>query len=222
RAAGRVRMVTLAPEVEGAEALLDALGRHGVVAALGHSLADDAAMTHAIARGARHVTHLFNAMGGLHHRHRGVAGVALADDRLTCDLICDGVHVHPDVVRIAARAKDERLLWITDRVDPSRHGWGAGEVHDDGRALRLPDGTLAGSSLGMDRAVRNAVAFGACTRLEAVAAATLRPARLLGLEAERGTLRPGARADLVVLDDAGRVAETWLAGAPAWRADAPD
>lgn len=218
RAAGTVRMVTLAPEVEGAEALLDALARRSVVAALGHSRADDASMTQAIERGARHVTHLFNAMSGLHHRDRGVAGVALTDDRLTCDLICDGVHVHPDVVRLAGRAKGERLLLITDRVDPSGEGFGSGRVRDDGRALRLPDGTLAGSSLRMDRAVRNARAFGACGRLDAVAAATLRPALLLGLEGERGTLRVGARADLVVLDAEDRVEETWIGGACVWRA----
>jgi N-acetylglucosamine-6-phosphate deacetylase len=145
--------------------------------------------------------------------------VALTDDRLTCDLICDGVHVHPDVVRLAARAKGEGWLLITDRVDPSGEGFGSGGVRDDGQALRLPDGTLAGSSLGMDRAVRNAEAFGAGRRLEAVAAATVRPARLLGIEAERGTLRPGARADLVALDEAGRVRETWLAGERVWRAD---
>jgi len=224
RAAGTLRMVTLAPEVEGAAALLAWLAREGVVAAIGHSRADDASMTQAVQAGARHVTHLFNAMSGLHHRERGVAGHALAEDRLTCDLICDGVHVHPDVVRVAARAKGEGWLLITDRVEPAggeggEPGFGSGRVHGDGTALRLSDGTLAGSSLTMDRALRNARAFTGAPLLEAVAACTLRPARLLGLEAERGTLRPGARADLVVLDAAGRVEQTWLGGAPAWIAD---
>jgi N-acetylglucosamine-6-phosphate deacetylase len=211
RAHGLVRMVTLAPELEGAAALLAQLSRRGIVAALGHSRAEAEQVGAAVAAGARHVTHLWNAMSGLHHRAPGLAGAALADDRLTCDLICDGVHVHPLAVRLAARAKRGRLLLITDRVSPGG-GFGAGALVDDGRALRLPDGRLAGSRLTLDRAVRNAEDFAAMTQLEAVAAATLLPARLLGLERERGTLRPGARGDLVVLDAAGGVAETWLAG----------
>ena len=217
RAHGLLRMVTLAPELPGAAALLAELARRGIVAALGHSQADAQQVDDAVERGARHVTHLFNAMSGFHHRAPGLAGAALADDRLSCDLICDGVHVHPAAVRLAARAKRERLLLISDRVAAGA-GFGAGELVDDGTALRLADGRLAGSRLLLDRAVHNAERFGAMTRIEAVAAASLRPARLLGIERERGTLRPGARADLVVLDAAGRVAETWLAGRRAYQA----
>jgi N-acetylglucosamine-6-phosphate deacetylase len=210
-AEGAVRMVTLAPEAEGAEALLVELDRRGVVAAAGHSLAGAESMERAVDAGLTHVTHLFNAMGGMHHREPGVAGFALTDDRLTCDLICDGIHVDPAMVRLAARAKRERLLLITDRIEPGGD-FGAGTVGGDGRALRLPDGTLAGSTLWLDDALRLAVGMRAMSLLEAVAACTARPAHLLGIEAERGTLRPGARADLVVLDAAGRLLETWLAG----------
>ena len=223
RGEGWIRMVTLAPEADGAPLLQAELARRGVVASLGHSHAGREHTDPAIEAGASHVTHLFNAMGGLHHRELGLAGVALSDDRLSCDLICDGVHVHPDVVKLAARAKGDQLVLITDRVEPldaaddaprAIHdaGFGSGAVHDDGEALRLSDGTLAGSSLRLDHAVRNAVAFGAMTRHQAVQAVTLRPARVLGLEAERGTFRPGARADLVVLDESDQVVETWVGG----------
>jgi N-acetylglucosamine-6-phosphate deacetylase len=214
RAEGWLRMVTLAPELPGAAQLQRTLARRGALVALGHSLASAQQVEGALGEGARHVTHLFNAMGPFHQREPGLAGCALADDRLSCDLICDGVHVHPLWVKLAARAKRERLVLVTDRIDPpaGAAGFGAGELHDDGAALRLADGRLAGSRVTLERALGNAVAFGALSELEAVAACTLRPARLLGLEGECGTLRPGARADLAVLDAEGRVTETWLGG----------
>jgi len=252
RAAGCVRMVTLAPELPGAGALVETLAARGIVPALGHSLADAACVDEAVARGARHVTHLFNAMGPLHHRQPGLAACALGDERLSFDLICDGLHVHPTVVRLALRAASERYLLATDQVrlpqdgarrtpdrepakvaraqaSPAHEGrsgappdaafgarpdaaFGAAALVDAADTWRLSDGRLAASRLALDQGVRNAVHFGGRPLVEAVAAATLRPARLLGLEARHGTLRPGAHADLVVLDAAGGLRETWLAG----------
>jgi N-acetylglucosamine-6-phosphate deacetylase len=225
RGAGTIRMVTFAPEVGGVEELQELLALRGIVGALGHSLARAAQVEAAAERGANHVTHLFNAMGPLHHREPGLAGAALADDRLSCDLICDGAHVDPRVTRLAWRAKGDRLALITDRVDPppapEGASFGSGPIRDDGIALRLPDGRLAGSRLTLDRAIHNAQLFAGMTQLEAVAACTLRPARLLGIEGDRGTLRPGARADLVVLDAGGAVRETWLGGRRAYRSEPP-
>ena len=231
RASGLIRLVTLAPEIEGRDALLSALARANVVAALGHSLAGPAEVEESVEAGLCHVTHLFNAMGSTRHREElqgdvygedELAGRLLLDDRLSCDLICDGVHVHPSVVAMAARAKREQLMLITDRVElPPTEGTGTpqemsvpglGGIVDDGTALRLADGRLAGSCLSLDRAVRNAISFGAMERLEAIAASTLQPARLLGIESERGTLRRGARADFVVLDADNNVQETWVGG----------
>jgi len=216
-AAGLVRMVTLAPEIPGVFELQAQLVQRDIVVALGHSRARTEQVEASIERGARHVTHLFNAMGPLHHRDPGLAGTALADPRLSADLVCDGAHLHPNVVRFAARALGDRLLLITDRVTPPDRGqgtsFGSGVLRDDGVALRTPEGRLAGSCLTLDRAIQNANTFADMTLLEAVRAATLGPARLLGIEAEHGTLRPGARADLAVLDDHGNVVETWLGGA---------
>ena len=215
RAGGLIRMVTLAPELEGAWELIERLVRVGGVASLGHSLAPADIVTQAVTRGAQHVTHLFNAMGSMHHRAPGLAGAALAEDRLSCDLICDGVHVHPRMLAVAARAKGNGLVLITDRLDPPQEPRGplrTEGLRDDGVAYRLGDGRLAGSRLDLARALANARSMAAMTRLEAIAACSLRPARLLGLESERGTLRPGARADLVVLDAADRVIETWIGG----------
>ena len=223
RAGKHLRMVTLAPEVEGAEALLAELARRGAIAALGHTHASPACIREAIARGLRHVTHLWNAMGPIHQRAPGVAGTALAEDRLTCDLICDGYHVDPAIVRVAARALGERLVLITDRIDvPERAQNSAlGEISagSDGEPWRRADGTIAGSQLALDAALRNARRFAGIGLCDAVAACTLRPARLLGVERERGTLRAGARADLALLDADGRAVETWLAGSPAWRSE---
>ena len=216
RAGGWLRMVTLAPEVDGVPELLRLLGERGIVAAMGHSRANSDQIDAAIERGACHVTHLFNAMAPFHHRAPGLVGAALGDPRLSADLICDGVHVDPRAVQLAARALAERLLLITDRVDPPRPSGELspekGELYDDGGAVRLADGRLAGSSLTLDAAVHNAIAFANLSLLDAVSACTLRPARLLGIEREYGTLRPGARADLVVLDAEGGVLETWLSG----------
>jgi N-acetylglucosamine-6-phosphate deacetylase len=221
RGRGAIRMVTLAPELPGAGRLLEDLARENVLAALGHSRADAGQVEAAIERGARHVTHLFNAMGPLHHREPGLVGVALADARLSADLICDGAHVHPTVVRAAARALGDRLVLITDRIEPvARSGqplsFGSGPVSDDGVALRLPDGRLAGSCVTLDLALRNAQRFAGLSLLEAVAACTLRPALRLGIERERGTLRPGARADLVVLGVDAGVRATWVGGREVW------
>lgn len=226
RGLGLVRMVTLAPEVTRASELQAELARRGIAMALGHSLAGLSESAQAVERGARHVTHLFNAMRVMHQREPGLAGLALTDARLSFDVICDGVHVHPSMLSLALRARPEGLILITDRVEPPGlsekgrdAGFGSGALREDGAVLRLPDGRLAGSRLTQDQALRNARDLAGMTLLDAVAACSLRPARVLGIESERGTLRPGARADFAILDQAARVTETWVGGECVWRAE---
>lgn len=211
RADGALAMVTLAPELEGGLRAVEELHQAGLVVAIGHSCAQPPTIDDAVARGLTHVTHLFNAMTQAHHRELGVAGCALTDDRLTADLICDGVHVDPRMVRLAARAKGSRLCLISDQVG-RQLGRGGQELERDGCVWRQADGSLAGSAMTIGQALGCFRAYTGADLREAVATMTLRPARVLGIESERGTLRRGARADLVVLDADGRVRATWLAG----------
>ncbi|MEO7430212.1 MAG: N-acetylglucosamine-6-phosphate deacetylase [Acidimicrobiales bacterium] len=215
RAAG-VALVTLAPELEGALEVIEALVERGVVVSLGHSAATaDQAMA-GVDAGATWVTHLFNAMVPLHHREPGLAGVALTDERLHVGLIADGIHVDPSVVTVAQRALGDRLTLVTDAVaalgmPEGRQALGRSEVTVDADGVRLADGTLAGSNLAMDQAVRNLMAFTGCSAEVAVCAGTEAPARVLGDE-RRGTLAVGSRADLVVLDGERRVVATVIGG----------
>jgi len=169
------------------------------------------------------VTHLFNAMRPLHHRAPGLAGAALTDPRWRCGLIADGLHLDPEVVALAWSALGDRLVLVTDAVaalgappGPLRLGELAAEAVEEG-GVRLPDGTLAGSDLSMDQAVRNLVAFTGCSLAEAAAAASASPAAVLG-DGSRGRLVPGGRGDLVVLDAGGEVEATVIAGVVAFRA----
>lgn len=199
-----VAMVTLAPELPGALDAILALRRGGVTVAAGHTDATDAEMLAAVDAGVTAVTHLFNAMRPLGHRDVGVAGVALTETSLTVGMIVDGVHVHPRVVSIARTALGPaRLALVTDSVAAAGTAFGGG-------AVRNGEGRLAGSLLGMDRAVRNLAAFTGCSIAEAVVSATATPARLLG--EPLGRLECGGRADVVVLTPGGEVVATFAAG----------
>jgi N-acetylglucosamine-6-phosphate deacetylase len=209
-AEGGVAIVTLAPELPGALDVVRGLVDRGVVVSMGHSDATALEAAAGTAAGARWVTHLFNAMAPLHHREPGLAGVALSDDRLRAGVIADGLHLHPTTVAAAWRALRERLVLVTDAV-------AALGTQPAGTGVRLADGTLAGSDLSMDQAIRNLVAYAGCSLREAVDAASAAPAAVLGRD-DVGTLRPGARGDVVVLTPAGEVVATVIGGRVAWRA----
>ncbi|MGZ4272405.1 MAG: N-acetylglucosamine-6-phosphate deacetylase [Solirubrobacteraceae bacterium] len=203
---GSLRMITLAPELDGALALIAPLRRQGVIVAMGHSDATYEQATAAIRAGANHATHLFNAMPSLHHRAPGLVGAAL-EAGLPCELINDGRHVHPAVIRLVARLISCPVL-VTDAIDAT--GIGDGTFVLGGQEVRVHEGearlarteSLAGSTLTMAEALRRAVTDTGLSLEQASAAASGNPARVLGLEASTGSIGPGRRADLVVLDDA--------------------
>jgi N-acetylglucosamine-6-phosphate deacetylase len=206
-----VVMVTIGAEQADAAAAAALLRDRGVLVSIGHTTAEDDELDRTAVAGATMVTHLFNAMSGLHHRQPGVAAWVLTHPTMAAGLIADGVHVHPRMVALAFTALGaDRMVLVTDAV-----GWrarSAGPVHLELRdgAPRLADGTLAGSALTMDAAVRTCVAAGVPLE-QALRAASTVPARLLGL-ADRGTIAPGQRADLVALDPHLQVAAVWVAG----------
>lgn len=215
-ASGEVRIMTVAPELPCAPEMIKAAASRGVCISLGHSNATLAETDAGISAGARHATHTFNAMRPLDHREPGVLGAVLADDRVTADLIADGIHVHPEMVELFLRAKGpDRAVLITDAI--SATGMGDGTFRLGGFEVQVSgdrceyEGRLAGSVLTLDRAVRNAAQFAKWPLHQAVRLATLNPARVLGRK-DIGILAPGARADLVVLSAAGEVQRTIIGG----------
>ncbi|WP_167109098.1 N-acetylglucosamine-6-phosphate deacetylase [Amycolatopsis granulosa] len=220
---GAVRMVTLAPELPGGVRAVRQLAEAGVIAAIGHTDGTEEQIRPAIDAGATVATHLFNGMRPLHHREPGPIGVLLDDERITVELICDLVHVHPTVLRIAARyAGRGRTTLITDAMSATdaadgRYHLGRLEVDvRDGVATLADTGSLAGSTLTMDAAFRNLVRGAGLSVPDAVRATSGRPAELLGLDDRLGSLRTGLAADLVVLDADLRPARvlrqgTWIA-----------
>jgi N-acetylglucosamine-6-phosphate deacetylase len=222
-----VGIFTLAPEVEGAAALVRALVAAGTRVSLGHTGATYEQAMQAFADGARQVTHLFNRMRPFGHRDPGVVGAALGHDDVVVELICDGRHVHPASMRVAIAAKGPaRVMAITDATAgaglpegaTARLGGRTIEVRD---VARLPDGTMAGSVLTMDRAFATLVTACGFDLVEAARMCSTTPARALDLVGH-GVLAPGSVADFVILDAQLRVVETWVGGRRACRAAPSD
>jgi N-acetylglucosamine-6-phosphate deacetylase len=204
-AAGPVSEMTLAPELDGALELIDVLNARGVVVSCGHSDATAEQANRAFDRGAATVTHLFNAMRPLGHRDPGIAGAALARDDVIVQVILDGHHIAEETARVVWRAAAGRVALVTDAIAAAGVGDGSyrlGTVDVEVREgiARRGDGVLAGSSLTLIEAVRRLHALGV-PLADAVGAATVVPARV-ARRSDLGALRPGAPADLVVLDDA--------------------
>jgi len=196
-----IRLVTLAPERAGGLERIRSLVEQGIVVSVGHTDATYDELIAGLDAGAIKATHLFNAMSVMHHRHPGAMIATMVDDRITAGLIPDGVHSHPATIRLAIRAKGiDRIVIVSDMMSacgfgPGKYGIGGQEVTVDEASARLADGTLAGSVLTMDQAVRNLADWTEVTIPEALHMATAVPATVLG-DATRGKLVVGARADL--------------------------
>jgi len=220
---GRLRLITLAPELPGADALIAAALEAGAVPSMGHSDATYEEALHSFEVGVRHVTHCFNGMRPLAHRDPGCLGAALTSPGVTCELILDGSHVHPAAAALLVRAKGvDGTVLITDAIPPAGTGretlkWEGMKAKVMGRAAVREDGSIIGSLATTDVLVRHAVAWLPVTLPEAVRMVTRNPARVLGLKGRKGALSPGADADLVVLDDDLRVAMTVIRGQVAYR-----
>ena len=218
KAEGNVRYITVSPEVEGVLEMIPALKELGITVAIGHSGADyDTAMA-AIRAGAAACTHTFNAMALLHQHRPAILGAALESD-IYCEMICDGLHLHPGIVRLLWKTKGGgRLVAITDSImaaglpDGYYHLGVNQVVVENGDAKLVSDGTRAGSTLTQDRALRNILAFTGLHLEDVFPVLTENPAKLIGVYDRKGSIEDGKDADLVVLDDHAQITEVFLRG----------
>ncbi|MFC8687098.1 N-acetylglucosamine-6-phosphate deacetylase [Brevibacillus porteri] len=215
---GLIKVVTIAPEQPEALEAIAWLKEHDVIVSAGHTGATFAQATEAVDAGVRHFTHCFNAMTGLHHREPGVVGAAMYHEQLSTELIADGIHVHPAVMKILYRVKTaERLALVSDSMRAAAMGegtydLGGQEVHVHDNQAKLADGTLAGSILTLNRAVGNMVTLSGVSLPDAVEMASLTPASILGFGDRKGRLAAGYDADIIVLNEQFDVTMTFVAG----------
>ncbi|XP_068581912.1 N-acetylglucosamine-6-phosphate deacetylase [Cebidichthys violaceus] len=223
-----VAMVTLAPELAGSQSVVRELSRRGITVSLGHSVANLSQAEEAVHHGASFITHLFNAMLPFHHRDPGIVGL-LTSDQVPSDgtvyygMIADGIHTNPAALRIAHRAHPSGLVLVTDAIaamglPPGRHTLGQQVLEIQGlHAYVAGTTTLCGSIATMDMCVRHFKQAAGCSVEEALEAASLHPAQLLGIVHKKGNLDYGSDADLVLLDDALNVKATFISGEEVWR-----
>jgi N-acetylglucosamine-6-phosphate deacetylase len=217
---GTIRVMTIAPELPGAEETIEHATKLGVRISLGHSDADGEAARRGVRAGGVTATHTFNAMRAFDHRNPGLLGEVLTNDALFAEIICDGLHVDPAAVRLFWKAKGaDRAMLVTDAMagtgmPDGRYRLGDLEVRvENGRCL-IGENTLAGSTLTLERAVQNFMAFTGASLAETVGLATRNPARMTGLDGQIGTLAAGRSADITVLSAKNEVVETFLGGEP--------
>ena len=215
---GYVKMITVAPEMPGALDLIKYSVSMGIKVSLGHSSATYDQVIAAVEAGATHITHAYNGMSGLHHRYPGMVGAMLTCSRLTADVVLDGFHLHRAAAEILRKCKGkERLALITDAtmaagMPSGKYELGGQEVIYSAGAVRLRDGSLAGSALTLDNAVKYAVSELGCSLEEAIAMVSATPARVIGIDDRKGSIEVGKDADLVLLDSSLQVQATIVNG----------
>jgi N-acetylglucosamine-6-phosphate deacetylase len=218
-AAGKARILTIAPELLGAAPCIHAAREAGVVVAMGHTDATYEQARAGIAQGARHAVHVYNAMRPFSHRDSGVIGAVLTSPEVTAELIADGIHVEEAAMRLLLQAKGTGcVILISDGLSATgmpdgKYMLGNFEVTVAGGVCRNAEGKLAGSTLTLDRALRNVVGLGVSLP-DTVRMLTANPAKLLGIEFKKGALRVGADADIVTLDENLQVTNVWTRGVP--------
>nr|WP_090850080.1 N-acetylglucosamine-6-phosphate deacetylase [Litchfieldia salsa] len=213
-----IRLVTSAPELPGGLELVKLLARRGIVSSIGHSIANYNEVLESIQAGATHITHLFNQMRGLHHREPGVVGSAFLQKDLMVELIVDGIHVSPEMVKLSyQQITADRLILITDSIrakglSNGEYDLGGQKVFvNNGRAL-LNEHTLAGSVLSMSDAFKNIIEYTGCSIEEAVQMSSTNPAKQVGVLDRKGTIKEGKDADLVLLNQSNDVMMTFCKG----------
>jgi N-acetylglucosamine-6-phosphate deacetylase len=218
-AAGNALILTIAPELLGAIPCIDAARKAGMVVAAGHTDATYEQTRAGIAHGIRHAVHVYNAMRPFSHRDSGVIGAVLTTPEVTAELIADGVHVEETAMRVLLQAKGpERMILVSDGISATgmpdgNYMLGKLEVTVSGGICRNSEGKLAGSTLTLDRALRNIVGLGV-PLAAVVRMLTLNPATLLGIEFKKGALRTGADADILLLDEGLQLTNVWVRGVP--------
>jgi N-acetylglucosamine-6-phosphate deacetylase len=212
-----IKIMTVAVEKPGALDLIEKLNKKGIITSIGHSTADYDEVMEAKQHGLKLITHLYNAMTGLHHRYPGIVGAAL-NSNLSCELIADGIHVHPAVLELTSKIKSaDEIILVTDAIEAAgledgKYELGGQEVLVKNGSARLEDGTLAGSILTIDQALRNMLKFTSLKLPEVIKMISLNPAKLLNLDHKIGQIKKGLKADLVILDRELQINEVFIKG----------
>ena len=220
-----IRIVTIAPEMPGAlDCIREVTEKTSILVSMGHTAANYETAKAGIEAGVRHATHLFNAMTPLNHRDPGVVGASLADDRVSTELIADTFHISPDLFGLVAKVKGDNLILITDctragGLEDGEYTLGGQPIFVKGIECRLADGTIAGSVLKLNNAIRNMRDHTSLPLEQIVRMASINAARCIGLDKTKGSLEAGKDADIILADENFTVSETIIAGETVWAAE---